>query len=101
VKNSQQAFRPSRARASAANLATALDFIDAGAAQARNATLLQQLVRGNRGSATTAAIAGLVQLSSRYAWPVILGFLLLAIISGSYFTRHFAITTDSKNLLSS
>jgi len=58
-------------------------------------------VRGNRGSATTAAIAGLVQLSSRYAWPVILGFLLLAIISGSYFTRHFAITTDSKNLLSS
>ena len=44
---------------------------------------------------------GLVQLSSRYAWPVILSFLLLATVSASYFTRHFAITTDSKKLLSS
>jgi hopanoid biosynthesis associated RND transporter like protein HpnN len=32
---------------------------------------------------------------------VILSFLLLAVVSASYFTRHFAITTDSKTLLSS
>jgi hopanoid biosynthesis associated RND transporter like protein HpnN len=42
-----------------------------------------------------------VQVSSRYAWPVILGFLLLAIVSASYFVRHFAMSTDSKKLLSS
>jgi hypothetical protein len=42
-----------------------------------------------------------VQLSSRYAWPVILSFLLLAAVSASYFARNFAITTDSKKLLSS
>jgi hopanoid biosynthesis associated RND transporter like protein HpnN len=48
-----------------------------------------------------AAIARLVQLSSRYAWPTILGLLLLAIVSATYFTRHFAIITDSKELLSS
>src|SRR4249919_477287 len=51
--------------------------------------------------ATTAAIARLVRLSSRYSWSVILGSLLLAIVSVSYFTRHFAITTDSNKLLSS
>jgi uncharacterized protein len=50
---------------------------------------------------TVAAITRLVQLSSRYAWPTILGFLLLAVVSASYFTRHFAIVTDSKELLSS
>ncbi|HEY7243124.1 MAG TPA: MMPL family transporter [Xanthobacteraceae bacterium] len=48
-----------------------------------------------------AAVTWLVQLSSRHAWPVILSFLLLATLSASYFTRHFAITTDSKKLLSS
>ncbi|MFZ2145505.1 MAG: hypothetical protein WAV78_52810, partial [Xanthobacteraceae bacterium] len=42
-----------------------------------------------------------MQLSSRYAWPVILSFLLLAAVSASYFARNFAITTDSKKLLSS
>jgi len=42
-----------------------------------------------------------VQLSCRYAWPTILSFLLLAVISATYFTRHFAIITDSKELLSS
>jgi hypothetical protein len=31
---------------------------------------------------------------------VILGFLLLAILSGSYFTRHFVITSDSNKLMS-
>jgi uncharacterized protein len=51
--------------------------------------------------ATISAITRLVRLSSRYAWPVILSFLLLAAVSAGYFTRHFAITTDSKQLLSS
>jgi hypothetical protein len=52
-------------------------------------------------SAAISAITWLVRLSSRYAWPVILSFLLLAAVSAGYFTRHFAITTDSKQLLSS
>jgi hopanoid biosynthesis associated RND transporter like protein HpnN len=47
------------------------------------------------------AITSLVRLSSRHAWPVILSFLLLAIVSASYFAQHFAMTTDSKKLLSS
>jgi uncharacterized protein len=51
-------------------------------------------------SRATGAITRLVQLSSRFAWPVILGFLLLAILSGSYFTRHFVITSDSNKLMS-
>src|SRR5262249_54313753 len=50
---------------------------------------------------TAAVIPRLVQLSSRYAWPTILSFLLLAVVSATYFTRHFAIVTDSKELLSS
>jgi hypothetical protein len=50
---------------------------------------------------TIAVITRLVQLSSRYAWPTILSFLLLAVVSATYFTRHFAIITDSKELLSS
>src|SRR5262244_3165457 len=48
-----------------------------------------------------AVITRLVRLSSRYAWPTILTFLLLAVVSATYFTRHFAIITDSKELLSS
>src|SRR5229473_2906302 len=51
--------------------------------------------------ATTAAITRLVQLSSRYSWPVILGFLLAAIASADYFARHFVITSDSNKLISS
>src|SRR5262245_49786493 len=50
---------------------------------------------------TVAVITRLVQLSGRYAWPTILSFLLLAVVSATYFTRHFAIVTDSKELLSS
>ena len=53
------------------------------------------------GNVIVAGITRLVQLSSRYAWPTILSFLLLAIVSADYFTRHFAIVTDSKELLSS
>src|SRR5271166_6412250 len=101
VKNSQEVFRPVRARASAATLVTAADCMDGIAAQARNATLPQQSVKRSRDSAATAAITRLVQLSTRHAWLVILGFLLLAAVSASYFTRHFAMTTDSKKLLSS
>ncbi|HEY7229928.1 MAG TPA: MMPL family transporter [Pseudolabrys sp.] len=47
--------------------------------------------------ATTQAI----RLSSRYAWLVILAFLLVAAISAGYFATHFSITTDSNKLLSS
>src|SRR5262249_54977356 len=52
-------------------------------------------------SRTTAAITWLVQLSCSHAWPVIFGLRLIAIVSGQYFTRHFAITSDSNKLMSS
>ena len=52
-------------------------------------------------SAAVAAIARLVGLSSRYAWLVILGFLLVAIASASYFAAHFVITSDTNKLISS
>ena len=55
-----------------------------------------QTVTKTRDSATIAAITGLVRLSGRYAWPVILIFVVLAAASAHYFTRHFAISTDSK-----
>src|SRR5262249_5536011 len=67
---------------------------DRGDVQARNMVVPPP-------SRTTAAITRLVQLSGRHAWPVILGFLLIAIVSGQYFTRHFAITSDSNKLMSS
>jgi uncharacterized protein len=51
--------------------------------------------------ATITAITRLVRLSSRYAWLVILGFLLAAIVSASYFTGHVVITTDTAQLMSS
>jgi len=49
----------------------------------------------------TTAIARVVGLSSRHAWPVILAFLLAAIVCGNYFVRHFVITSDSRKLMSS
>jgi hopanoid biosynthesis associated RND transporter like protein HpnN len=49
----------------------------------------------------TTAITEAVRLSTRNAWLVILGFLLVAIFSTVYLTRHFAISTDSNKLLSS
>jgi uncharacterized protein len=52
-------------------------------------------------SATIAVITRLVQLSSRYAWLVIVGFLLAAIASASYFARHVVVTTDMNQLMSS
>src|SRR5215467_10741713 len=60
-----------------------------------------QSVTRNLESRPIAAITRLVRLSDRYAWPVILGFLILAIASAGYFILHFAISTDSKQLLSS
>jgi uncharacterized protein len=48
-----------------------------------------------------AATTQAVRLSTRYPWPIILGFLVMAILSAGYFARHFAITTDSNKLLSS
>lgn len=64
-------------------------------------TEIQASTTERGGFATIAVITRLVQLSSRYAWPVILCFLLVAIASASYFTRHVVITTDSKQLMSS
>jgi uncharacterized protein len=43
----------------------------------------------------------MVQLSSRYARLVIIGFLLAAITSASYFARHVVVTTDTNQLMSS
>ena len=55
----------------------------------------------NYNPVTITAITRAVRLSTRYAWLVILGFLLVAILSVVYLAHHFAITTDSNKLLSS
>src|ERR1700730_8490475 len=113
VNSSHQHFSPVTTRAAPGTLVAAPDGIDAIAIQPRDTASRQHgphplslprlRAREGRGpeSAITAAITRLVPLSSRYAWPVILGFLLLALVSASYFTRNFAMTTDSKKLLSS
>jgi uncharacterized protein len=85
VKRLRSVFNPIRIGVSGGTAAA--DDADRIPIQARNLTV--------------AAITRLVQLSSRYAWPTILSFLLLAFVSAGYFTRHFAIVTDSKELLSS
>jgi hopanoid biosynthesis associated RND transporter like protein HpnN len=51
--------------------------------------------------AMTAAVTWLVQRSASYAWAVLLAFVLLTAVCGSYFKRHVAISTDSKKLMSS
>ena len=48
-----------------------------------------------------AAVARAVRLSTRYAWLVIPGFLIAALLAGFYLSRHIAIDTDSSKLLSS
>ena len=53
------------------------------------------------GGFTTAAVTRVVGLSCRYAWPVIVGLLLISFACGAYFVRNFAISTDSNKLLSS
>jgi uncharacterized protein len=55
----------------------------------------------NDSAVIIAAIVRAVRLSARYAWLVIAGFLIAAIVSGSYISRHIAINTDSSKLLSS
>ncbi len=57
---------------------------------------------GRNGSAVIiAAVARVVRLSTRYAWLVIPAFLVAAILSAGYLSRHIAINTDSGKLLSS
>ena len=87
MKGLQGVFHRVVSRVSALPLPAPADGADSIPIQARNVTV--------------AVITRLVQLSSRYAWPTILSFLLLAVVSATYFTRHFAIVTDSKELLSS
>jgi uncharacterized protein len=87
MKVLQGVFHRVFSRASALPLPAPADGADSIPIQARNVT--------------AAVITWLVQLSSRYAWPTTLSFLLLAVVSATYFTRHFAIVTDSKELLSS
>ena len=101
VKSSQHVIRPVRTRVSAVAIATAPDRIGEVPRPSRDTTAQQSSAQRDRESVAIAAIARLVQLSSSCAWPVILGFLLLAVVSAGYFTRHFAMTTDSKKLLSS
>jgi len=48
----------------------------------------------------TSAIAAIVRYCTRYAWPVIGVMLLLAVVSGVYAAKHFAITTDIGKLIS-
>jgi hopanoid biosynthesis associated RND transporter like protein HpnN len=97
VQGSQEIFGPARARAAAAAVA-APDGIDRIRLQRCSRTQRSTI---NCESATIAAVTRLVQLSSRHAWPIILSFALLAILSACYFARHFAITTDTNKLLSS
>jgi hopanoid biosynthesis associated RND transporter like protein HpnN len=55
-------------------------------------------------TANQLAIRGTTQavlVSTRRAWFVILAFIFVAILSAAYFASHFAITTDSNQLLSS
>ena len=48
-----------------------------------------------------AAIARIVRASTRRAWVVIAGFVVLAALAAGYVSGHIAITTDSSKLLSS
>src|SRR5262249_40346646 len=50
--------------------------------------------------APMAGITWMVQLASRHAWLVIVGFLLAAIGCASYFARHVVVTTDMSELMS-
>ncbi|RBP12186.1 hypothetical protein DFR50_11415 [Roseiarcus fermentans] len=48
-----------------------------------------------------AAIARTVRASTRFAWAVIAGYIVLAALAAVYAASHIAITTDSSKLLSS
>ena len=66
-----------------------------------NQALPRSPMRKDGNPVTIEAITRAVRLSSAHAWLVILVFLLVATFSAGYLARHFAITTDSKKLLSS
>ncbi len=55
----------------------------------------------NNSALIVAAVGRAVRLSTRHAWLVIPGFLIVAVFAGVYLSRHFAINTDSSKLLSS
>jgi uncharacterized protein len=69
--------------------------------QARDVGVASPSEQAGDALAATSAVARAVRMSSRHAWPVILGFLLAAIVCGNYFVRHFVITSDSQKLMSS
>jgi hopanoid biosynthesis associated RND transporter like protein HpnN len=69
--------------------------------EARDIVVPPPAMKNSSDIATTAAITRLVELSSRHAWLVILGFLLIAGLSAGYFKGHFVITSDSNKLMSS
>ena len=54
----------------------------------------------NDSAVIIAAVARVVHVSTRYAWLVIPGFLIAAILSAGFVSRHIAINTDSDTLLS-
>jgi uncharacterized protein len=55
----------------------------------------------NNSALIVAAVGRAVRLSTRHAWLVIPGFLIVAVFAGVYLARHIAINTDSSKLLSS
>src|SRR5499427_6592459 len=99
--NSQDVHRVVTVGRSARVLSTAARMHDRVDARAHNLVAPPQPTWKGGDFATTAAIMRLVELSSRYAWPAIFGFLLLAVLSAGYFARHFVITSDSNKLMSS
>ena len=54
----------------------------------------------NNSALIVAAVGRAVRLSTRHAWLVIPGFLVVAVFAGVYLSRHIAINTDSSKLLS-
>ena len=54
----------------------------------------------NNSALIVAAVGRAVRLSTRHAWLVIPGFLVVAVFAGVYLARHIAINTDSSKLLS-
>ena len=48
----------------------------------------------------TATIVRIIEFCTRHAWQVIVAGLVLAVVSGAYAARNFAITSDINALLS-
>ena len=49
----------------------------------------------------TSLIVRVIDVCTRYAWQVVVVGLVLAVVSGVYVARHFAINSDINTLLSS